>query len=93
MSERQTIWVVDRIEGDTAVLVEDETGHTLDVLRSFISVNVDEGMVLRLPATDDGSPDWSLAVADEELRRRRLEGARDILEELKTRDPGGDVVL
>ena len=29
----------------------------------------------------------------EELRGRRLAEAREILEELKTRDPGGDVVL
>ena len=93
MSERQGIWVVDRIEGDTAVLVEDGTGRSLDVSRSLISVSIDEGTVLRVPATTDGDPDWSVAVRDEELRQRRLDEARDILEELKARDPGGDVVL
>ena len=93
MSESRAIWVVDRIEGDTAVLVEDETGRTLDVSRTLISVSVDEGTVLRVPATEEGGPDWGLALADEELRERRLAEARDILEELKSRDPGGDIVL
>jgi len=93
LSERRSIWVVDRIEGDTVVLVEDGTGRSLDVSRSLISVSIDEGMVLRVPATADGDPDWSLAVPDEELRQRRLAEAHDILKELKKRDPGGDVVL
>ena len=93
MSESQGIWVVDRIEGDTAILVEDETHRTLEVARSLISVSVNEGTVLRVPATAEGDPDWNSAVPDEELRQRRLAEARDILKELKTRDPGGDVVL
>jgi len=93
LSEGQSVWVVDRIEGEMAVLVEDGTGRSLDVSRSLIPVNIGEGMVLRVPATADGDPDWRLAVPDEELRQRRLEEARDILEELKARDPGGDVVL
>ena len=93
MSERQGIWVVDRIEGDTAVLVEDGTGRTLDVTRSLLTVSVDEGTVLRVPVTDEGRPNWRLAMPDEELRRRRLAEARDVLDQLKMRDPGGDVVL
>ena len=76
-----------------AVLVEDATGRSLDVSRELMSVTVDEGTVLRVPVTDEGHPDWRSAVPDEELRRRRLTEARDILEELKRRDPGGDVVL
>ena len=82
-----------RIEGDTAVLVEDETPRALKVSRSLISVSVDEGTVLRVPATEEEGPDWGLAVLDEELRERRLAEARDVLEQLKKRDPGGDVVL
>ena len=93
MSERQGVWVVDRIEGDTAVLIQDGTGRTLDVARSLISVSVTEGTVLRVPITEEGGPDWGSAELDEELRQRRLAEARNILEELKTRDPGGDVVL
>ena len=56
MSERQSIWVVDRIEGEMAVLVEDGTGRSLDVLRSLISVSIEEGTVLRVPATAEGDP-------------------------------------
>ncbi len=93
MSESQGIWVVDRIEGDTVVLVEDGTGRTLEVSRTLLSVAVDGGAVLRVPATEEGGPDWGLAVADEELRERRLAEAREVLEQLKKRDPGGDVVL
>ena len=65
----------------------------MDVLRSLISVSVEEGAVLRVPVTEDGGPDWSLAELDEELRRRWLAEAQDVLDELKMRDPGGDVVL
>ncbi len=93
MSEPGGIWVVDRIEGDTAVLVEDGTGRTLEVSRSLLPGVVDEGTVIRVPPTEEGGPDWGLAVVDEELRERRLAEARDVLEQLKKRDPGGDVVL
>ena len=93
MSERHGVWVVDQIEGDTAVLVEDGTGRTLDVSRSAMSVSVEEGTVLRVPDTEEGSPNWGLAVPDEELRQRRLAEAQEILDQLKGRDPGGDVVL
>ena len=93
MSEPQEIWVVDRIEGDTAILVEDETHRTLEVARNLLAVSVDGGTVLRVPATEEGGLDWGLAVADEELRERRLAEARDVLEQLKKRDPGGDGAL
>ena len=93
MSGGKGIWVVDRIEGDTVVLVHTETGRSLEVSRGLIVVNVDEGAVLRVPVTDEDAPDWSLAVLDEELRRRRLAEAQEILDQLKGRDPGGDVVL
>ena len=93
LSESRGIWVVDRIEGATAVVVEDGTGRTLDVSRSLISVAVEEGTVLKVPVTGEGEPDWRSAEPDDELRRRRLAEAQDVLEQLKTRDPGGDVVL
>jgi hypothetical protein len=87
------IWVVDRCRKDTAVCVEDGTGRTMDVPRSQMTVKVDEGTVLRVPPTEEGGPDWGSAEPDEELRRRRLAEAQGIVEQLKTRDPGGDVVL
>ena len=93
MNELQGIWVVDRIESDTVVLVQDGSGRTLEVSRSLISVSIGEGTVLRVPATEEGGPDWGSAEPDEELRRRRVAEARDVLEQLKRRDPGGDVAL
>ena len=72
LSEPREIWVVDRIERDTAVLLEDGTGRTLVVSRSLISVSPDEGTVLRVPVTKGGGPAWSLAEPDEKLRQRRL---------------------
>ena len=48
---------------------------------------------LRTILTKEQKPNRGLAVLDEGLRRRLLAEAREILEELKTRDPGGDVVL
>ncbi len=93
MSERQSEWVVDRIEGDVVVLVEDGTGTSADVPRSELSSAVSEGDVLRVPNHEDGSPDWASASPDEELRQARLARAQEVLDELKGRDPGGDVVL
>ena len=45
--------------------------------------------VLRVPVTEGRGPDWGSAMLDEELRQRRLTEARDILEQLKRRDPEG----
>ena len=42
-----------------------------------MSVSVDEGAVLRVPVTEEGQADWSLAVLDEELRRRRIAEAQN----------------
>ena len=93
MADSRMVWVVDRFKKDTAVLVEDGTGRTLDVPRSQMAVGVHEGTVLRVPPTEQGGPDWGSAEPDEELRRQRLAEAQGVLDELKTRDPGGDVVL
>jgi hypothetical protein len=60
--------------------------------RGDLRASVNEGAVLRVPMVG-GVPDWGRAHADERLRRERLEEARDLLDELKRRDPGGDVVL
>ena len=93
MSGGRGIWVVDRIEGDTYVLVDDESGRTVEVGRNLLPVGVEEGAVLRVPVTDEGELAWGSAVLDEGERQRRLAEARDVLDELKARDPGGDVVL
>jgi hypothetical protein len=92
MTRRNHLFVVDRIEGRTAVLVPDE-GNALDVQVGRLPAGTREGSVLRVPSGRAGGPDWAAAVLDEEERRRRLEEAEAILEELEKRDPGGDVTL
>jgi len=85
-------YVVDRIEGTTAVIVADD-GRTFDAPRRFLPKGCREGTVLRIDAATKESPDWANAVIDEPERVRRLERARDTLRRLSETDPGGDVDL
>lgn len=85
-------YVVDRIEGTTAVIVADD-GHEFDVPRRALPKGCREGTVLRINAGSMESPDWAHAVIDETERVRRLERARDTLRRLSETDPGGDVEL
>ena len=87
------VWVVDRFEGDVAVLVEDETGVIHRAQRRVLPQATREGDVLRVPVGDEGEPDWTAATVDEQARDDRLNEARAALERLRRRDPGGDVKL
>lgn len=87
------VWVVDRIEGETVVLVDDASGRTAEVARSAIGVQIREGTVLRVPVSPSGTLAWLSARADEGERRAREGEAREILDDLRGRDPGGDVEL
>jgi hypothetical protein len=92
MSERAAFFTVDRMEGDTAVLVGDD-GVALDVPEKSLPVRVREGVVLRVRLGAAGTPDWSSATIDPAERERRLQQARETLNRLRHTDPGGDVVL
>jgi hypothetical protein len=92
MSEAERIWVVDRVEGRIAVLVADDDEETLDVPLNVLPHGLREGTVLRVTESE-GHPLWASAMLDEELRLRRLRQAETALNELKSRDPGGDIVL
>ena len=92
MSEAERIWVVDRVEGRIAVLVADDDEETLDVPLDVLPHGLREGTVLRVTESE-GHPLWASAMLDEELRLRRLRQAETALNELKSRDPGGDIVL
>ena len=92
MSERKRIWVVDRIEGKVAVLVADDDQKTLDMPLTALPHGLREGTVLRVTESK-GHRLWTSAMLDEELRLRRLRQAETALDELKNRDPGGDIVL
>ncbi len=96
MSSRR--YVVDRFEGRLAVLMaDDEEGATVDVSRAELPAGIEEGIgegaVLVVPISESGQPQWGSATRDLEEEARRLEEAKAILEELKRRDGGGDVVL
>jgi hypothetical protein len=82
-------YVVDRIEGETAVVVSDD-GHSFDIERSALPDRSREGTVLRVECTP---PDWSEAVIDDAERQRRLDCAEETLRSLAKNDPGGDVKL
>ena len=92
MSDGERIWVVDRVEGRIAVLVADDDEETLDVPLNVLPRRLREGTVLRVTESE-GHPLWPSAMLDEELRLRRLRQAETALKELKSRDPGGDIVL
>ena len=92
MSEAERIWVVDRVEGGIAVVVADEDGRTHDVPLSVLPSGSREGSVLRV-GEGAGEPLWNSAVLDEESRLERLKQAEAALDELRKRDPGGDIVL
>lgn len=86
------IWVVDRIDSGIAVLVRDDDALQKDVPVAVLPPVTREGALLRVPEMR-GRPLWSRAVADEEMRRERLREAEEVLQRLRRRDPGGDVVL
>ncbi len=85
-------YAVDRMEGTVAVLVADD-GTTVDVPRRRLPSGVREGSVLQVSVGEDGSLDWSSAELDEAERERRLKRARETLDQLRKRDPGGDIAL
>jgi hypothetical protein len=82
-------YVVDRIEGDAAVVVADD-GRSFDVERRALPKRSGEGTVLRVEGSD---PDWATAVIDDAERQRRLDRAQEELKRLRDSDPGGDVEL
>ena len=85
-------YVVDRVEGELVVLVDDETGDTENLV-SWELPQVDEGMVLAVQIDNNNKPKWGTAkVLEAETKRRAQQGDRR-LDELKKRDPGGDIKL
>ena len=85
-------YVVDRPEGKMAVLVSDK-GETIETPRRELPHGVREGSVLRVRLGAANVPDWSSAVIDKEEERRRLREAKEMLDDLKRSDPGGDIKL
>jgi hypothetical protein len=90
-SNETCFFVVDRIEGRTAVLMLD-TAEEHGVPLRKLPVGTREGTVLRVD-NDDGAMDWSTARIDEAETVLRQREAAHILNRLRKRDPGGDISL
>lgn len=89
---RGRYFAVDRIEGDVAVLIDDE-GGAHDVPAARLPIRPREGMVLRVAAGHDGQPDWSTAAVDDAEREHRLRDIHGRAARLAASDPGGDLAL
>ncbi len=93
MTEGQMLFVIDRREGGSLVLVDDK-GESMDVRRDDLPTDCRrEGAVLRVSVDAQGTYDWKSAVRDamEENRRRKDTEAR--LSRLQAKDSGGDISL
>lgn len=86
-------WIVDRFEGEVAV-VEVDGDRIVDVPRWLLPTEAGEGdvIVVRVDADDDGRKLAELRV-DREATERAREEARRLVDELRRRDPGGDIQL
>jgi hypothetical protein len=85
-------YAVDRIRHRTALLVDDQERQIL-VPTSRLPRELAEGQVLLVPVDEAGTADWGRARIDEAEGQRRKAEAEDTIEELRERDPGGDLTL
>ncbi len=83
-------YAVDRLTATTAVLI-DESGNTIAIPKNRLGVTPEEGMILFIPVDSSGTPNWYEARIGQEATEEARKEARKILDELKERDPGGDV--
>ncbi len=86
------IWAVDRIEGEVAVLVSDTSNRIVEVNLKKLPEGMKEKSILRVFERKD-QPVWSSAVLDESIEVQKESDGEDIVEDLKQRDPGGDIII
>jgi hypothetical protein len=87
------VFVVDRREGGTVVVIDDD-GRAHDVETQMIPPDCRaEGAVIRVVVGSKGAPQWRTALRDKDEERRRREALQQRADALKRTDPGGDVVL
>ena len=84
------IWAVDRIEGDVAVLVSDTNNRIVEVNLKKLPKGTKEKSILHIFERRD-QPIWGSAVLDESIEVQRKKEMEAIVEDLKQRDPGGDI--
>ncbi len=78
MNERH--YAVDRIEGTTAVLKDDD-GRPIAVPLARLPERIRQGSVIRVVHDRTGKPDWAGAVIDHEEAERRVAEARAMLQD------------
>jgi hypothetical protein len=90
---KTAFYAVDRLERDIAVLVSDSGATTVQMPRVELPTGIHEGAVPRVRFGAQNLPDWSSAVIDRQEEERRLREAKQMLDEMKRSDPGGDIKL
>jgi hypothetical protein len=92
MSTEPEHLAVDRFESGIAILVSDN-GDVLEVERSGLPDGIIPGDVISVTRNHRGDILWNKTSVDEEATADRLAQAKTILEELRGRDPGGNITL
>jgi len=92
VTDRQEVWIVDRFEGDYAV-VERALHETPHLPRALLPTGLREGDALRVTVSA-GDEEVRLTIArDAQETNQRATEAQRILGDLKKRGPGGKVEL
>ncbi|HIF39128.1 MAG TPA: DUF3006 family protein [Gemmatimonadetes bacterium] len=89
-SMNKRIWAVDRIEGEVVVLVSDTSNRIVEVNLKKLPEGMKEKSILHVFERKD-QPVWSSAVLDESIEVQKENEAEEIVQDLKKRDPGGDI--
>lgn len=92
MTDRHEVWIVDRFEGEYAV-VERALHETLNVPRALLPAGAREGDALRVTVSPGGEEVRLVIARDAQETKLRATEARRILGDLKKRDPGGKIEL
>ena len=86
------ILTVDRIEGEVAVLVSDAHRKIFEVNLEELPEGTKEKSILHVFERRD-QPVWGSAVLDESIEAQKESEAEGIVQDLKQRDPGGDITI
>lgn len=91
---RFVLFVVDRLEGNKAVLIEDDTEREIVVFTADLATSepIREGQVLGLPRDEGGQVQPGQAIFLAGMTRRRRQNLRQRQREAP-QDPGGDLDL
>ncbi len=92
MPTENRYFAVDRLEAGVAVLISDR-GKVFEVASALLPEGARDGTVLRLEWDGVGEVPWATAEIDRAEAERRVDDVRRILDALRKRDPGGDVVM